>query len=58
MGIKIMKHTKNILATFAVLAVLAGAAYAETNYYVDGVSGSDATGDGTQGNPWKSLTNA
>jgi len=53
-----MKHTKNILATFAVLAVLAGAAYAETNYYVDGVSGSDATGDGTQGNPWKSLTNA
>ncbi|MBW1893458.1 MAG: DUF1565 domain-containing protein, partial [Deltaproteobacteria bacterium] len=28
------------------------------DYYIDINSGSDAIGDGTQGNPWKTLHNA
>ncbi|KPK84903.1 MAG: hypothetical protein AMS27_08780 [Bacteroides sp. SM23_62_1] len=29
-----------------------------SDYYVDAVGGSDATGNGTQGNPWKTITYA
>jgi len=27
-----------------------------TDWYVDAVNGSHTTGDGSQGNPWKSIT--
>ncbi len=39
---------------FCVLALTAGA----DDYYIDPVSGSDTTGDGSEGSPWKTLTYA
>ena len=29
-----------------------------SDYYVDAVSGDDSTGDGSSGNPWKTITKA
>jgi hypothetical protein len=38
--------------------LLAAAPAAAGNLHVDAVAGSDATGDGSQAAPWKSLTHA
>lgn len=46
------------LAILAVVLFVAIAPFASAtqNYYVDATSGSDTTGDGTQSNPWKTIT--
>ena len=40
------------LTAFVLLVGLASSATFATDYHIDPVSGSDSTGDGSEGNPW------
>ncbi len=45
------------LMAFVLLAGLFSVSALATDYYIDPVSGSDTTGDGSLGNPWESFKN-
>ena len=52
-------RTENLLVVVIALALCAIALNATgSDWYVDAINGSDSTGDGTEGNPWKTLTYA
>ncbi|MHC4738428.1 MAG: right-handed parallel beta-helix repeat-containing protein [Planctomycetota bacterium] len=52
-----MFRKSSYLLSFVLLAGLFSVSAMATDYYIDPVSGSDTTGDGSLGNPWKSFTN-
>jgi len=47
---------KGIFALFILFTFFFAAFSFAADYYVDAVNGSDATGDGSAGNPWKTIT--
>ena len=49
-----MKALSHFLVLLFFKFTLAGA----TDYYVDAVSGSNSSGDGSSGSPWKTITHA
>jgi len=52
-----MFKKSSFLFTFVLLLGLFSVSSLATDYYIDPVSGSDTTGDGSLGNPWETFAN-
>ena len=53
-----MRTDKHLVVLIALVLCAITLNATGTDHYVDAISGSDATGDGSQGSPWKTLTYA